>query len=796
MSRGWRSCRAWLSLRRVLAAGLAVGIVLATVAGLSRLTTGTGPESFVPADDRSLELLDEAASSFGGDPIVVIAESDGPRELLSAGQLPVLMRLEGALADLDDVSVVYGPATILNQIAASAQNMLASLSGNRDALRQDAREEALSEGLSENAAAERAEEAVAEFDNRYGGLLVQGLPAGLPTVHNPDFVEQVIFGDGDTPKPRWDFVVPREDAVSILVRPREGLDQAGTEELLRRVRAEVDAAELATERVTVTGVPAVTGGLGERIRREVPLLGAAAILAIGASYLLVPWLPSRRRRLVPIAVTLSATAMVLAGFGWLDRPLSLGVIAFLPILVGIASDFPAYLERRTDRRRAVVVALASAAAFGSLAATPLPFVRELGVALAAGQLVALALALAIQRTRSARRGRSAVAGAAGSVDAAARDERGAVGDDGSAGVPVSGNTGSGKAGSRLGLPLRVSVFVLLAVLAAAGWSALRPLDVEARPDALAEGLPAMEHAGHAEEVLGASGEVQVLVRGDNVLDPDVLAWMRAAQDAIVVQHGGELTPILTPPGLLEFLGREPTAEQVRSGMRLMPEYLTRAVVRSDERFAAMSFQLGLQDLATQQELLEDVRAGIPEPPEGVEADLVGLPVTAARAYELMTDNRYVTNGLGVLGAGVVLLVGLRRRGDAIRAVAAAMLATGWGLAGLWALDIGMTPLTMVLGSLTTAVACEYTVMLGDRTGNGTRSLARTVAVAALSASLGYFALTLSGLAVLREFGVVLAGAVVLSFVAAHVVRGLFTGRRRQDSRLAGASRTRAERVRV
>jgi predicted RND superfamily exporter protein len=49
-------------------------------------------------------------------------------------------------------------------------------------------------------------------------------------------------------------------------------------------------------------------------------------------------------------------------------------------------------------------------------------------------------------------------------------------------------------------------------------------------------------------------------------------------------------------------------------------------------------------------------------------------------------------------------------------------------------------------------------------------------VAALAAALGYLALTVSGLAVIREFGLLLAASVALSFLAAHAVVRLLPDR--------------------
>lgn len=770
MTGGWRRLRAIVLLSAVI------------LGGLVQLRADTGPQSFLPTGDDTLAQLDDAAESFGGDPVIVLMESDEPYELLAGGQVPRLAQLEGRLAQLDDVEVVYGPGTVLNQIARSAQNMLAELSGHRDGLRERTVKRAREQGASEEAAKAKADAVVSSFDRRYGSLLVQGLPAGLPTLHNPAFVRQVIFGGEDTPRPQWSFVVPRSDAVAMIVRPRAGLEQAAVERLVADVRAVARGSQLAGENMTVTGVPAVTAGLGERVRQEVPVLGGLAVLAVGASYLFVPWLRARRRRLLPLAATLSSTAIVLAGFGWLDRPLSLGVIAFLPILVGIGSDFPAYLSQSSPRwrRRVIVAALASAAAFASLTVVPLPFVRDLGLALATGQLLALGLALLAQRwwpnltnDVGERTGADSTVG----VENVERGRPAATGDCASDPHAAASDAPDRKRRGARSRPTRIGLAILTCLVAAGGWIGLADVDVEAQPDRLAEGLPAMDDARHAERVLGASGEVRILLRGKNVLSPEALGWMRQAQDDLVTQHGDQLQPILTPPSLLEFLGPNPSEKQLKAGLGWMPDYLTRAVIRSDHERASMSFQIRMQDLAAQEDLIDQVRGDLPSLPDGLESEVVGLPVAASKGYELVSSDRYIANGVGLGAAGMVLLIGLARRVDALRAVLAAGVATGWGLAAVWALDIALNPLTLVLGSLSTAIACAYTVVLRQAQDGGTRPLRRTVAVAALSAALGYLALTASGIVALREFGLVLAGAVAFSFAAAHVVVWLTSGRR-------------------
>jgi hypothetical protein len=327
-------------------------------------------------------------------------------------------------------------------------------------------------------------------------------------------------------------------------------------------------------------------------------------------------------------------------------------------------------------------------------------------------------------------------------------------------------------------PRRTRLIALAAAVAvsAGGWAALPGLRVEADPQQLAAGLGALDDVQRAEDVLGSSGEVAVVLRGDDVLLPEAVAWARHAQDALVVEHGDKLRPIVSVPDLLRFLGTSPTAEQITSATQLLPAYLSSAVIRPDRRTAMTSFGIRLQSLDDQNRLLTELRRTLPPPPPGYEVDVVGLPVVAARGYELVSEGRYAGNVLGIVAAGLVLLVGLGRRADALRAVLAAALATGWGLLAVWVVDLPLSPLTVTLGSLTAATGCEFAVLLAQAGRRGDRWLRRSVLVAALTSAVGYVVLAGSSLSMIRQFGVALAGSVALSYLAAVLVLRLLPDR--------------------
>jgi predicted RND superfamily exporter protein len=720
--------------RATILAVLALGAVV--VGGLTQLKLDTSTESFLPSGDRVEKALAEKADHFGGDPLIVVLETKKPRALFTDQEaLLRLAGLEGQLASLRDVAAVYGPGTVLNQTAGAAQDMLAQISGRRDGYRNQVMAEAKDEGLSAGQVKERGKAALARFDRRYGSLVVQGLPAGLPTLKNPRFVQTVLF-DEETleARPQWRYLVPSPTTVTILVRPRADLDAAATARLVDGVRDSVNKADLDLSRTTVTGSPAIAAGLADRGRAELPILGAVAVAAVGLIFFASSWSRRRRARLRPVVAALIGTLATLACFGWIGRPVSLGVVAFLPILMGIGSDFPLYWSRGRADKAVIVTACAAAVGFGSLAFSPLPFVRELGVALALGLGLTVLAAVVMRRML-------------GVVPQPELDP------------------------SRLALFLsrrwsaKARVLLAGAVVATTvlGWATLVGLDVEAQPDRLAAGLPELEDAQYAEDLLGSSGEVSIVIKGSKVTDPGVLAWSRRAQDTIVTELGDRVHPVLSVPDLLRFVGDEPTTDQVDAAVAAVPAYLSSAVLKSDQSEALIVLGVEFDDVKDLGVLLDEIDEAIGDPPAGIHAEAVGLPVSAVRGLELVGHGRVLINVVGIGLAFGVILIGLRSLREAIRAVLTVVVAAGWIALLASATTGSLNPLTVAVGSLVTATGCEFAVML--RRGREVQA----VATAALAGTVGYLTLALSGLAVLRDFGLLLAASVVCSFVAAVVL---------------------------
>ncbi len=727
-------------VRTVLGVLGAVVVAAATVVGLARLEVRTTLASFLPAHDEQLTSYQGVGEDFGAEPVVVLVETDERSDpVLTTERMPALVRLEGELAGLPGVASVYGPGTTLNQVAGRAKDLLSELVGRRDAEIAVARSKAQARDASPAAVRRAGDLARTRFDARYGPLLVSGMGGGLPTLGNQRFIDGVVYGDDGNPRGRWQFVVPRPQTIAVLVRPSAGLDSAGLARLVDRVEGVVGDRRPDGTSTTVTGTAVIVAALSDRAVADAPLLAVLAVVGLGLCFAAATWI-RRSRRLLPLAVTLAGLAVSLAAFGWAGRPVTLGMIAFASVLLGVGSYYPTYALTGASRRTVVVVAAASAASLATLALSPMPLVHDIGLLLGVGVVACLLLTLAVT---------SVLPAAPPVVEEAAR-----------------GRLGTRATGTHAGLR---ALALLGIVLAAWGWRVLPDIPVTTDVDHFAGGLAALDDARHAEDVLGSAGEIDVVLRGIDTLTPETLAWMRDAEAVIARRHGDVMRAIIAPTTFLDFLGDRPTADQVDAAVRLLPEYLSGAVVAPDRSVALLTYGVRLDDVSGLQELRTELVRSLPAPPDGYQVELVGLPLVLAQGQDLLDEDRYDASLAGIAVAAAVLLLGLRRRADAVRAVVAALVATGWGFLLLDLSGRGLDPVTIALGTLTVAVGAEFTVVLTEAVRRRSPLLGRTVGLMAAASAVGYLVLLASGLAAVRTFGAELALGVGLAWAAARLV---------------------------
>jgi len=761
------SIAAW-SVRHARAL-LAVGVVVAVAAGLgaTQLSTEAGPETLVDTDTAGYRATQGVRAAFGEEPVVVLAEGDLQRLILTSN-LGRLLRLEGCLsanppprakplpgpcselARMRPVESVVGPATFLNEAVIQVDRQLRRLAA-RTPPRQ------LRELLLSVAA-------------RYG-------ITSVPSLSNPDFLAAVVFDLSrarGSPKAKLAYLFPNRRSTQIVVRLKPDLGDDERRRALELIRAAVldptpraacrfrgepePCFELRGGRYVVSGVPVVVEGVAAALEDALLVLFAVALVAMALTLLVVF---RSRWRLLPLGIALAAAAITFGLLGLLGGSLTMASIAVLPILIGLAVDYAIQFQARYDEAigdgatgveaarlaasrggPAIATAcLATAAGFLALQLSPTPMVREFGWLLIVGIAIAFVLAItagfaALSLRREAegtgpplRAGFFASRVAPLAEDSVRKTGRRALPGDPSL-LPVRRLLDLA-----LAQPKRVlGVGLALAVL---GWAAGTQIETQSDIRELApQDIEAVRDLNELQEVTGVSGELDVSVRAPDLTDPATLQWMAGFKQRVLdAGRFSGLDPncldaeICPGPALSDFVAAADgslTQRQIRSAFRQLPAYNLEKLAQVDpqtgmpEGQALLSFGIRAQSLDDQQTLIERVRDQIGEPgeeggpPPGVEVQLAGLPVIAAAAAEDLSDSRYWLTLAGLVAVALVLLAAYRSVRRALVPLVPIVLATGWGALLLWVAGVPLNPMSAALGALTIAIATEFSVLLAAR----------------------------------------------------------------------------------
>jgi hypothetical protein len=655
-----------------------------------------------------------------------------------------------------------------------------------------------------------------------------------PTLENHDFVTSLVFDStkpAGTPKQRFAYLFPSRDAALVSVRMRAGLSEAQRTRTIGLIRSAVAMPQWRLQHggsYLVTGEPAIVSDLTSSITHSVELLLIAVALVMAATLALIF---TGRPRLLPLGIALLAAAITFGGLSLAGASLTMASIAVLPVLIGLAVDYAIQLQSRVAEeaattgtaaqpaiRRATALGAptiatagaASAAAILVLLLSPVPMIRGFGVLLVAGVIVAFLCALtagaavmtlagATRRRGGAGSGVRRAAGSAtrGATDSATRRTAGLAAAWRGAGELLRENALT-RAVSRAALvgavrhPGRVLAAGL--VLAALGWGLDTQTNVQTDIAKLVpQNLSSLRALNALERTTGVGGEIDLMVSSNALTKPATIEWMSAYQSA-VLQHfryspargcgKARLCPAFSLPDLFstQAAANVPagagkaskrtklTQAQVTALLAAIPPYFSQDVITPDRHIATLAFGIRLMSLTEQQHVIDAMRARL-HPPAGVSAQLVGLPVLAAKsAAEVSSPLRRVETLLASL-AVVALVLLLAFRGDVRRALvplAPVALASGWSALVLFAVRVPLNPMSVTLGALVIAISTEFGVLLSERhrqerlAGHDTiealrRAYRRTgaaVAASGVTAIAGFGVLALSDIRMLRDFGLV------------------------------------------
>ena len=309
-------------------------------------------------------------------------------------------------------------------------------------------------------------------------------------------------------------------------------------------------------------------------------------------------------------------------------------------------------------------------------------------------------------------------------------------------------------------------------------------------------LQALKDVNELQDATGVSGEIDVTLTGEDLTDPKVIAWMTGFQRDVLKAHGydvgetcaqdddpPELCPALSLPDLFRS-GPPQQKESVTALLDAVPPYFSQAVITSDRTTATLAFGIRLMPLDRQKEVIDDIESRL-DPPAGVDAAVVGLPVLAADANDALADplRRFLTLLAGLFLVFAVLLAVRRSTREAAIPLIPIALATGWSALVLFLLRIPLNPMSAVMGALVIAISTEFSVLLSsryreERAGGAEPeeaidatygSTGAAVLASGTTAIMGFAALIASDIRMLRDFGVVTVVDLTVSLLGVMIV---------------------------
>jgi hypothetical protein len=742
-----------------------------------------------------------------------------------------------ALARGKPVKVVFGPGTFLNeavgqiadQFTAQARTKAAQAERAAKAARKLARERGYSEAQIKKVGQQARELVNAEFTR---DIIQLALRYGLginarPQLNNPEFVSKIVFDSSKppgTPKARFAYLFPNKNSALIQVRLKPGLSESERNRAIELIRDAVRMPDwqLPNGKGTyaVTGAPVVVADLTGAISDSILLLLLAAVLVMAITLAIVF---RARLRLLPLGVALAAAGLTFGGLSLAGASLTMASIGVLPVLIGLAVDYAIQLQSRIQEREAVdgdvrtaighvagvgaptvaTAAAATAAGFVVLLLSPVPMVQAFGALLVAG--IALSLFCALTLGTAVLVAAAPGGGLAGRMPRAVRalgarlapSLRGAgelVRENRASRALVARGRTTGRGALRAAHVRPVRVLAIGLGVAALGWG----LDTQTRVESdvqklVPQNLSALRDLQALQRATDVGGEIDVVVSSEKLTDPAVVRWMTEYQEGLLKRFGysakrgcgrAELCPAFSLPDLFRAGAANQSKEQLTALLDAVPAYFSQGVITPDRRTATLAFGIRLMPLDRQQAVIDEMRARL-DPPEGVTAELAGLPVLAAEANDRVSSpwRRALTLVAGLIAVGLVLFAAFRNWERALVPLVPIALATGWSALILFAMRIPLNPMSVTLGALVIAISTEFSVLLAERYRQERAgghppadALQRTysstgaaVLASGTTAIAGFAVLAVSDIRMLRDFGIVTVVDLTVSLLGVLVV---------------------------
>jgi hydrophobe/amphiphile efflux-3 (HAE3) family protein len=779
MTRVWLALAGFISRRHFLIIAAAAVATVALAFGLPRIRFKTGQDAFLPSSSKVYQDNLRYQKQFGGDPMLVLFEGD-VLQLLSSPNVEKLQQIEEKLnADPRYFSIV-SPLTVaqlgVEQVNLQQEAALAQLADRQASAAEEARQSVAAQGGSaeaQEAAAQTAKATAAqEFLAEQGPDAQRFAQVGEISLANPKLAEFVLFDADGNVRPEMADIVPDRYHSLMVIR------LAGNMSMDEQAQAAGDVVKM-VRGYSFEGVSTLPSGpavlikqINDSMRSNLISMAALAIILMVVVLSLVF---RARWRLLSLPIVLAGCVWAFGLMGFLSLPLTMVTISGLPILIGLGVDFAIQFHSRFDeemsrvgsRSQALkaslpriapaigVAVLAAAAGFLVLHISRVPMIRDFGSMLAVGTVILFLAGLLLlhsilyvrERSRDTEKRVPARRGPRFRVEGMVRT--------------ITTNT--------IGRVLPVLAIGLFVVLLGLYLDQRIPLQTDPEKF-IPQNSQVLKDLYHIRDVGGTSSELGILVEADNVLRPDVLAWMQDFQREQMAKH----TELLRANSLATMLtaanrGQMPSPDMAAQFLQITPPGIRASLVSPDDTKASVIFSVGDMTLTERRDVVKEIET-VGNLPPGVSLTAGGLAVIGAETATVLSQNRGLMT-IAALGAVTLVLLALYRNpAKAVLPLLPIVLALGASSTILYVLGIELNPLTSISGPLIIAMGTEFAVLFMSRyfeereDGRSPREameiasirIGRAIAASGLTVIGGFVALAFSDFPLLESFGKVTA----------------------------------------
>jgi len=576
-------------------------------------------------------------------------------------------------------------------------------------------------------------------------------------------------------------LAPDEQHAIISVAVPSELTNAEMEHVLYKVESAMEWADFPPDvGYTVTGDPVFTVEMQREMNSS--LMVTLTLSAVLMVVILSQVFRHVRWKLLPFAAVIVGLVWTFGAMGIASVPMTMITTAVFPLLIGVGIDYAIQIHNRMDeevkggkslrfaamesvRRVGPAVGIAVILAvlgYLSLFTSPIPMVRDFGVMGIMGLVLCYLSAIfflpPLLEKLYRRRGK-----------AARKTGPASTGETGGQGAMAHWLSRVSLKAARYPL----MVLVVAGVLCGVGYYYDQGVELTLEEeDMVPPDMPAMVKMTTWRHLVGeTTTPVNLMIRADDVTDPDVLEWMdefgeyevetreevkSASSLATLIKdvNGGELPATGTEAALI--LERLPDA--YKEG------YF------ENQTLAAMNLGVSIDSPLEMGAIRDKISQDLDwkEPPIGVDITVTGQNVVLASVIKGLTTGRYTMNflSLALIFAGLMIIYRDWRK--ALLPVVPVAFVTGFTGGIMYTLGLDYNPATSVIGALSFGLGAEYSVLVMSRYFEeksrgrspmkaieiATQKIGVAVAASCITSIAGFSALLLSEFPMLQSFGTI------------------------------------------